>query len=89
MGSPAIAIISPGDMGHVVGGVLNQRGFKTLTALEGRSELSRLRAERAMISDVGQLKNLISEANILLSINSNIFFASSCFPDAFKASALK
>jgi len=68
MGSPAIAIISPGDMGHVVGGVLNQRGFKTLTALEGRSELSRLRAERAMISDVGQLKNLISEANILLSI---------------------
>ena len=68
MSSPAIAIISPGDMGHVVGGVLNQRGFKTLTALEGRSELSRLRAERAMISDVGQLKNLISEANILLSI---------------------
>ena len=36
--------------------------------MEGRSKLSRLRAERAMISDVGQLKNLISEANILLSI---------------------
>ena len=68
MSSPVIAIISPGDMGHVVGGVLNQRGFKTITALEGRSDLSRIRAERAMISDVGHIKNLISEANILLSI---------------------
>ena len=37
-------ILSPGDMGSAVGRVLHESGAEVYTSLEGRSELTRLRA---------------------------------------------
>ena len=33
-----VAILSPGDTGHVVGRALGKRGLDVITCLEGRSE---------------------------------------------------
>ena len=63
-----IGLISPGDMGHVVGGVLTAKGHRVLTVLTGRSDLSRERAARAGMQDVGSLENLVAESEVILSI---------------------
>ena len=44
MAVEVVGIMSPGDMGSGVGGVLKQHGLTVLTALDGRSEESRERA---------------------------------------------
>lgn len=63
-----IAIISPGDMGHVVGKVLRVHGLRVITSLEGRSLRTRQLAERAGIEDVGSLETVVRQANLILSI---------------------
>ena len=47
-----IGLLSPGDMGHTVGQVLVTHGLRVLTCLKGRSERTRLLAEKAGITDV-------------------------------------
>ena len=47
MAAKTIAIMSPGDMGHKVGEYARSLGHKTVTALDGRSEVTRMRAMRA------------------------------------------
>lgn len=42
-----VGIISPGDMGSAIGKVLCENGMDVVTCLEGRSHLTRLRAEEA------------------------------------------
>jgi 3-hydroxyisobutyrate dehydrogenase-like beta-hydroxyacid dehydrogenase len=63
-----VAILSPGDMGHVVGQVLNEHGLRVITCLRGRSERTRALAARAHIEDVPDYQTLTEEADMLLSI---------------------
>jgi hypothetical protein len=45
-----------------VGALLAERGFQAVTALSGRSELTRARSERAGIEDLGDLDGVLNEA---------------------------
>lgn len=68
MATPTVGLLSPGEMGHTVGGVLRANGLKVLTCLQGRSERSRALAADAGIEDVSSLDALVRQADILLSI---------------------
>lgn len=63
-----IGILSPGDMGHIVGDVLCQNGLRVITCLDGRSQRTRTLAQKAGIVDVPTYRQLVTEANLLLSI---------------------
>ena len=63
-----VGIMSPGDMGSAIGRVLTASGFSAMTALEGRSELSRIRAGEAGMRDLGSLDRLVAESDIFLSV---------------------
>ncbi|MBR8840839.1 MAG: NAD(P)-dependent oxidoreductase [Stigonema ocellatum SAG 48.90 = DSM 106950] len=63
-----IGILSPGDMGQAIAAVLNQHGLKTIAALDQRSDRTRQLAKAANIQDVGSLKQLVIESDILLSV---------------------
>jgi hypothetical protein len=52
MSVKTIGLLSPGDMGHVVGKVLQSHGLRILTCLKGRSERTRMLAREAQIDDV-------------------------------------
>lgn len=63
-----VGILSPGDMGHVVGQVLRTHGLRVIAALQGRSPRTKTLAGEAGIEDVGSLENLVQRADVLLSI---------------------
>ena len=63
-----IGILSPGDMGQALAAVLNQHGLKTIAALNERSERTRQLAAQVNIQDVGSLKQLVIESDVVLSI---------------------
>jgi 3-hydroxyisobutyrate dehydrogenase-like beta-hydroxyacid dehydrogenase len=63
-----IGILSPGDMGHGVGGALKSKGARVVASLDDRSARTRDLAEEAGIEDVGSLDNLVSQSDIILSI---------------------
>lgn len=63
-----VALFSPGDMGHAVGAVLIARGLRVVASLEGRSTLTRERAERSGFKDLGSVEAAIAEADLVLSI---------------------
>jgi 3-hydroxyisobutyrate dehydrogenase-like beta-hydroxyacid dehydrogenase len=63
-----VAIVSPGDMGHAVGMVLQTRGLDVVTCLEGRSERTRRLAAEARIIELLDLDAVVAEADIVLSI---------------------
>lgn len=63
-----IGILSPGDMGHTVGDVLRQNGLRVITCLESRSQRTRDLAQKAGIVDVPTYPQLVSEADLILSI---------------------
>jgi 3-hydroxyisobutyrate dehydrogenase-like beta-hydroxyacid dehydrogenase len=65
---PTVAIVSPGDMGHVVGQVLVNHGLRVITALAGRSTRTQTLAAKAGIVDVDDYPALVREADLLLSI---------------------
>lgn len=66
--SNTIGILSPGDMGHTVGDVLCQNGLRVITCLEGRSQRTRDLAQKAGIVDVPTYPQLVTEADLILSI---------------------
>jgi 3-hydroxyisobutyrate dehydrogenase-like beta-hydroxyacid dehydrogenase len=68
MAITTVGLLSPGDMGHTVGGTLHQHGLRVLTCLDGRSECSRALAEEAGLEDVPSLNQLVREADVFLSI---------------------
>ncbi|MBI4301871.1 MAG: DUF1932 domain-containing protein [Chloroflexi bacterium] len=68
MGLPNVGIISPGDMGSAIGRVLRGHDLKILTCLDGRSELTRLRAQEVGFSEVPSCDELVTEADLLLSV---------------------
>ncbi len=63
-----VGILSPGDMGQAIAAVLNQHGLKTIAALDDRSERTRRLAAEANIQDVGSLKQLVAESDVVLSV---------------------
>jgi 3-hydroxyisobutyrate dehydrogenase-like beta-hydroxyacid dehydrogenase len=63
-----IAIMSPGDMGHAVGGLLREAGLRVISQLDGRGERTRALAARAGIAAVADDAALVREADMLLSI---------------------
>lgn len=68
MSTATVAVISAGDMGHVVGSVVKKKGYRVITSLDRRSELTRRRAERSEMEDIGSLENAVKEADFMLSI---------------------
>ena len=63
-----VAILSPGDMGHAVGRVLGEHGFDVITSLQARSERTRKLAEQGRIRDVSLLREMVLQADLVLSI---------------------
>ena len=63
-----VGILSPGDMGHTVGDVLCQNGLRVVTCLDGRSPRTHQLAQKAGITDVPTYEQLITEADLILSI---------------------
>ena len=63
-----IAIQSPGDMGHEIGRILVNGGYKVVSALEGRSKRTKDLAKSGGIIDVGNLENLYDDVDVILSI---------------------
>ena len=63
-----VGVMSPGDMGSGVGGVLVRSGLRVITSLEGRSEASRSRALEQGIVDVGSLDDVVTASDLILSI---------------------
>lgn len=68
MSGSTICILMPGDMGHGVGLVLREHGYRTVTALDGRSERSRTLAKAGQVEDLGDLDSAIAAADLVLSI---------------------
>ena len=63
-----VAILSPGDMGHAVGRALGEHGLDVITCLEGRSDRTRRLALKGNLRDVPSLDDLVSQADLVLSI---------------------
>jgi 3-hydroxyisobutyrate dehydrogenase-like beta-hydroxyacid dehydrogenase len=63
-----IAIVSPGDMGHGVGARLRERGLRVLYCPAGRSKRTCSLAEEAGLEAVPSYNDLVSQADIVLSI---------------------
>lgn len=63
-----IAVLSPGDMGHGIGQAIKEMGYRVITSLDGRGELSRTRAATAGIEDAGSIESVVKEADLILSI---------------------
>lgn len=66
--SETVAILSPGDMGAGIGGVLRRAGVDVITCLDGRSNLTRLRALEEGFREVGFMDDVVREAGMVLSV---------------------
>jgi len=66
---PRVGLLSAGQMGAAIGGVLVRHGgLEVLTSLDGRGDLTRERAREAGLRDVGDVATLAREADVLLSV---------------------
>lgn len=63
-----VGLISPGEMGHAIGAVLNHNGARVITNLTGRSEKSVERTRRAGIVDVQDDRALAEQSDMLLCV---------------------
>lgn len=63
-----IGIVGTGDMGGAVGAMLARQGQRIVTDLSGRSDHSRELARAAGFEDLGSLAELVTTADVLLSI---------------------
>ena len=63
-----VAIMSPGDMGHAVGQVLSESGIDVITCTDGRSQRTKNLAEMAGLRQVATLEDMVSQADLVLSI---------------------
>ncbi len=68
MKTERIGIMSPGDMGSAIGKVLSDSGLDVITCLEGRGQLSRLRAKEAGMKAVKTLDELVRQSDLILSV---------------------
>lgn len=63
-----VGLIHPGAMGASVGAATTHQNNRVLWAGDGRSEETRVRAERAKLYDCGSVANLVSESDVVLSV---------------------
>ena len=63
-----VGLMSPGDMGQAVAMQIKAKGLNVYTALEQRSERTRVLAREAGITDVGTVARLVAECDVVLSI---------------------
>ena len=68
MALQAVGLLSPGEMGHVVGRVLQDHGMPVMTCLQGRSEKTLARARKAGIEEVANYEQLVRRVDLILSI---------------------
>ena len=68
MAVTTIGLLSPGDMGHSIGGVLRSHGLQVLTCLGGRSERTRDLATKSGFDDCSSLEELVTRADIVLCV---------------------
>jgi 3-hydroxyisobutyrate dehydrogenase-like beta-hydroxyacid dehydrogenase len=68
MAARTVAILSPGDMGSGLGRLLRANSVRVITNLEGRSSRSRELAKSNGIEDVGSDSNILSSAEIIISV---------------------
>ena len=68
MSIESVAILSPGDMGHAIGQLLRENELHVLTCLAGRSNRTRQLSEQAGITDVPSIKELVAQADVLMSV---------------------
>jgi len=66
---PVVGILGAGQMGAAIGGVLRRHGgLEVVTALKGRSELTRKRAADAGLRDLDGVEEVIAICDIILSV---------------------
>ena len=63
-----VALLSPGDMGHVVARVLRNHGMTVLTCLEDRSDRTRGLAREAGVEVAPSYPDLVRQADLIVSI---------------------
>ena len=63
-----VALISPGDMGQAIGGLLARGGERVVTCVAGRSARTRALSRAAGFIDLPNLAALVRESDVLLSI---------------------
>jgi len=63
-----IAILMPGDMGHAVGRALRAHGHDVICALDGRGAHTCDLAAQAGLRDVGSLRAIVEQSDLILSI---------------------
>ena len=63
-----VAILSPGSMGSAVGQVLRESGYDVVTNLDGRSQRTRVLAEKAGFRAVSGIDSIVEEADLVMSI---------------------
>jgi len=68
MSNLTIGVMSPGDMGHSVAAVLHETGCRVVTVLNGRSELSKMRAKRSNMVGLEDLQEMASVSDFIFSI---------------------
>ena len=68
MSLKTIGILSPGEMGQVMGKVLKENGLRVVAALADRSARTRGLAADAGIEDVGGMADLMRESDMVLSV---------------------
>lgn len=68
MTTRTIAILSPGDMGSGLGRLLRSKSFQVITNLQGRSARSQELAKSAGIEDVGSDTDVLSLAEVIISV---------------------
>ena len=65
---PVVGVLGTGDMGAGIGAALRRAGHRVCTALAGRSAHSHRLAAEAGLEDLGDLRTLVSNVDLLLSI---------------------
>ena len=87
MSISAVAILSPGDMGHAVGQRLREHELEVITCLVGRSARTRTLAEKAGIRAVANLEELVEQADLIMSMTVSAAVPSLCqeVADALRA----
>jgi 3-hydroxyisobutyrate dehydrogenase-like beta-hydroxyacid dehydrogenase len=68
MAATTIALFHPGEMGSAVGGCAVASGHRVLCALDGRSAMSRARAEKHRLENANNMKNALAQSGVVLSI---------------------
>lgn len=68
MAHVTVGLVHPGEMGSVVGRIAREGGARVLWASEGRSQVSRDRAETAGLLDVATLASLAGQSDMIFSV---------------------